>query len=202
MSRLRRLSVLLSGVTVILCLAACGGGASGGAALGDASPSAARTPYTNARYGFTLTYPQALSVVTLTPAAGAEYAIAFADKDGAQIGNEYANGLLVSVFAMARAVTPAEVRGLEEQVSAAIEKENATLSGVTILEGVRPVEVNGALGYVVDFSFTQAGEQLICRRYMLIKGAYEYDLVLQALAADWDSLQGTLEETAQTFTLD
>ena len=67
---------------------------------------------------------------------------------------------------------------------------------------VTPTEVNGTPGYFVDYQFTNGGEQLRCRLYILIKGSNEFDLTQQALLADWDSLKGTLEETVQTFTLD
>jgi hypothetical protein len=67
---------------------------------------------------------------------------------------------------------------------------------------VTPTEINGTPGYTVDYQFTRGGEQLTCRLYILIKGSNEYDLTTQAVSGDWDSLEPTLEETVQTFTLD
>lgn len=198
MKGLRR-SIALAAVAIALAItvAACGGESGGGKSGGGQ-----KTEYTNAQYGFTLTYGEPLSVVTLTPSGGEEYAIAFADKDGPLVDDQYANGLKVSVIGMDQAIKAKDVPKLQKAIQQAIEKQVAGIPDGKLTGKVTPLELNGTPGYSVDYQFTKGGEQLTCRIYILIKGKNEFDLTTQAVAADWDSLKGTLEETVQTFTLD
>jgi hypothetical protein len=198
MKGLRR-SIALAALVAALAitLAACGGESGGGESGGGE-----KTTYSNAQYGFTITYGEPLSLVTLTPAQGEEYAIAFADKDGPLVDDQYANGLRVSVFEMDQVVKAADVPKLQKALEKAIKKMVGGVPGGKLTGEVTPVEINGTPGYSVDYQFTKGGEQLTCRLTILIKGKYEYDLTAQTVAADWDSLSGTLEETVQTFTLD
>ena len=169
---------------------------------GSGSGGGEKTEYTNAQYGFTLMYVEPLGVVTLTPTNGEEYAIAFADKDGPLVDDQYVNGLRVSVHPIGRTVKAKDVPKLQADLQTAIEKMVADIPGGKMTGKVTPLELNGTPGYSVDYQFTQSGEQLTCRLYILIKGENEFDLTTQAVTADWDSMKGTLEETVQSFTLD
>jgi ABC-type Fe3+-hydroxamate transport system substrate-binding protein len=194
-----RRSIALAAVAAALAimLAACGG-TSGS----DTSAEATKTPYTNAQYGFTITYSEPLSLITLTPSGGEEYTVAFADKDGRSIENEYANGLRVAVYKLDKAVKAADVPKLQDGLQKAIEKMVAAVPDGKMTGTVNPTEINGTPGYYADYQYTKGGEQITCRTYILLKGKYEYDLTTQAVTQDWASLKGTLEETVQTFTLD
>lgn len=198
MKGLRR-SIALAAVAAALAitLAACGGESGGGVSGGGE-----KTTYTNAQYGFTIIYGEPLSLVTLTPSQGEEYAIAFADKDGPLVDDQYANGVRVSVFKMKQAIKAKDVPKLQNELAKAIKKMVAGVPDGKLTGTVTPLEIKGTPGYYVDYQFTKGGEQLTCRIYILIKGKYEYDLTTQAVTADWDSLTGKLEETVQTFTLD
>jgi hypothetical protein len=201
MQALRRgIAVAAVAIALAITVTACGG--SGDDSSGGGGSEAKKTEYTNAQYGFTLTYVEPLSVVTLTPTNGEEYAIAFADKDGALVDDQYVNGLRVSVHPIGRNVKAKDVPKLQADLQQAIEKMVAAIPGGKMTGQVTPLELNGTPGYSVDYQFTQSGEQLTCRLYILIKGENEFDLTTQAVAADWDSMQGPLEETVQSFTLD
>lgn len=182
---------------LIIALAACGGESDTAASGGGE-----KTPYTNLQYGFELSYGEPLGVVTVTPDEGEVYAIAFADKEGAEVDDAWANGLRVAVFEMSQALKPADVKKLQKEFTDVIESMIASSPGGKTTGPVTAVNVNGTPGYAVDYEFTQGGEQLVGRSYILINGKLEYHLTLQAVAGDWDSLKDTLEETAQTFTLD
>ena len=147
-------------------------------------------------------YGEPLGVVTITPSEGEEYAIAFADKDGALVDDQYVNGLRMSVLEVGQTLTPADVKKLQKEITGVIEEMVASYPNGKATGPVTAVEVNGTPGYAVDFEYTQGGEQVIARSYIFIKGKLEYHLTSQAVAGDWDSLKGTLEETVQTFTLD
>ena len=198
MKGLRR-SIALAAVAAALAitLAACGGESGGGVSGGGQ-----KTEYTNAQYGFTIIYGEPLSLVTLTPSQGEEYAIAFADKDGPLVDDQYANGVRVSVFKMKQAIKAKDVPKLQNDLAKAIEKMVTGLPGGKVTSKLAPLELNGTPGFSVDYQFSKGGEPLTCRTTVLIKGQNEYDLTEQAVAKDWGSLSGTLDETVQTFTLD
>ena len=197
MGRMRRHAVLvLVTVALAVLLAACGGES------GADEPSAEPTLYTNAAYGFTISYSDPLGVVTMDPAAGEAYAIAFADKEGTLVNDQYANGLRVSVLEMDQAIEAADVPKLEKEITGVIEEMIADLPGGKTTGEVTAVTVNGTPGYVVDYESSISGEPGIGRLYVLIKGDKEYHLMLQTVAADWEELEPTLEQTAQTFTLE
>ena len=103
---------------------------------------------------------------------------------------------------MGQKIKAADVPKLQSQLEASLEKRITALPGGKMTGKVTPTEINGTPGYYVDYQFTKGGEQITCRLTILIKGKNEYDLSAQAVAKDWDSIKGTLEETVQTFTLD
>jgi len=190
--------IALAAVAVVLMLAptACGGSGGGGDSGGET------TTYENAQFGFSITYGDPLSLVTLTPSEGEEYAIAFADKDGAEVDDEYANGIRLAVNELDQAIKPADVPKLQADLEKVVA---AMVSGVPdgkLTGKVAPIEINGTPGYTVDYQFTKGGEQITARLYILLKGKYEYDITAQAVSADWESLKGTLDATVRTFTLD
>ena len=192
-------SIALAAVVAALAVAlmACGGQSGGGD-----SGSGAKTTYTNGQYGFTLTYGEPLSQVNLTPGEGEAYAIAFADKDGSLVDDEYANGLRVVVSEMDQAIKPANVPKLRRGLQQTLESQVAGLPGGKLTGKVAQLELNGTPGFSVDYQFTKGGKQITCRYRILIKGKYEYDLTAQAVTEDWASLKGTMEEAVQTFKLD
>jgi hypothetical protein len=194
-----RRSIALAAVAIVLtfALAACSGGSSGS---GDSGGE--KTTYQNAVYGFEITYGDPLSQVNLTPSGGEEYAIAFADKDGPVVEDQYANGIRVAVNEMSQAVKAEDVPKLLDQITPVLEEMVTAVPDGKLTGPVTPVEINGTPGFYVDYQYTQGGEQLSCRIYILIKGSNEFDITTQAVADDWDDLRGTLEETVQTFTLD
>jgi hypothetical protein len=146
-------------------------------------------------YGFSLKYGEPLSVVTLTPTGGEEYAIAFADKDGPLVNDQYANGLRVAVIGLDQAIKAKDVPKLQKALQQSLEKMVAALPDGKLTSKVTP-------GYSVDYQYSKGGEQLTCTLYLLVKGKNEFDLTTQAVSADWDSLKGTLQETVQSFTFD
>ncbi len=197
MGRLRRYAaLLLAAVALAVMAAACGGES------GADEPSGEATPYTNAAYGFTLSYSDPLGVVTMDPPAGEVYSIAFADKEGTLVNDQYANGLRVSVLEIGRVIKAADVPKLEEEMAGVIDEMIADLPEGKTTGEVTAVTINGTPGYVVDFEAAISGEPSLGRLYVLIKGDKEYHLTLQTVAADWEDLEPILEKTAQTFTLD
>lgn len=193
----RRNAVLIVAAAVLAALlAACGGGSDAGESKGDV------TRYDNAAYDFSLSYREPLSVVTMDPPPGEVYSIAFADTEGTLVKDQYANGLRVSVLEVDQAIKAADVPKLQETITPVIEEMIADLPGGKITGEVAGVTVNGTPGYVVDYESSIMGEAGVGRLYVLIKRDREYHLTLQAVTADWESIEPVLEEAVQTFTLE
>jgi hypothetical protein len=198
MKRLRRGTALaVVALAIAVTLAGCGGSSGSGGSSSDK-----KTTYNNAAYGFAITYGDPLSLVPLTPTQGEDYAIAFADKGGAVVNDEYANGIRVAVNKMAAALKPSDVPKLKNQIAKAVETMIVALPGGKMTGKVTAVTLNGTPGFAVDYTFTKGGQELTCRTTILAKGKNEYDLTEQALTKDWSSLSPTLDQTVQTFTVD
>ena len=165
---------------------------------GNAEPQT----YTNAEYGFEMTYTDPLSVVTITPSASEAYAIAFADKDGPQVEDQYANGIRVAVTELGQTIEPADVPKLQDELAKVLGEMVAGVPGGKTTSEVTPVELNGTPGYTLDYRFTMGGEELACRLTLLIKGSNEFDITEQTVAGDWDALSPTLDQAVQSFTLE
>lgn len=189
-------ALLLVTAALTVMSAACGGES------GPDGSSAEPTPYTNAAYGFTLSYSDPLSVVTTEPADGEAYAIAFADKEGTLVDDQYANGLRVSVLKLDRAIKAADMPKLKKEIAGVLKEMIARLPDGATRGEVTAITLNGTPAWVVDYKAAIFGEPGLGRLYVLIKGDKEYHLMLQAVAADWEELEPVLEKTAQTFTLE
>jgi len=195
MRHLTRTIVLAIAVAILgAAAAACGGS-------GDTGGGEKQT-YTNAQYGFEMTYTDPLSVATITPSGEEAYAIAFADKDGPEVDDQYANGIRVAVSELGQTIAPADVPKLKDELTTVLEKMVAGVSGGEVTGEVTAVEVNGTPGFTLDYRYTMGGEELACRLTLLIKGKYEYDLTEQTVVADWDELSPTLDQAVQSFTLE
>lgn len=197
MRHLTRTIILAAAVIVLSAAAACGSGGGGGD--GD---SAEKQTYTNAQYGFELTYTDPLSLVTVTPSGNEAYAIAFADKEGPLVDDQYANGIRVAVSELGQTIKAADVPKLKDELTKVLEEMVAGVSGGEMTGEVTAVELNGTPGYTLDYRFTMGGEQLACRLTVLIKGKNEYDITEQTVAADWDALSPNLDQAVQSFTLE
>jgi len=195
MRHLTRTIILAAVVVILSAAAACGSSGGDGA-------SEEKQTYTNAQYGFEMTYTDPLSLVTVTPSGNEAYAIAFADKDGPLVDDQYANGIRVAVSELGQTIKAADVPKLKDELTKVLEEMVAGVTGGEMAGEVTAVELNGTPGYTLDYRFTMGGEQLACRLTVLIKGKNEYDITEQTVAADWDALSPNLDQAVQSFTLE
>lgn len=201
MRRFVRLTILvlaLAGLSLLL------GACSASIGTTDKSSPGPRT-YTNDQYGFTMTYDGQLEEGKSASGSGSGgssvFDVAFADKNGPQVGGNYANGMQISVYKLAREVKPAEVPKLKKEVSGIVEKIMASLPGARIDQPIEQVKVNGVPGFGFSYTYTQDGVTLKGVSFFLFKGPLEYQITAQAAAKDWDTLKGKLEAAIQTFTV-
>lgn len=201
MRRIGKITILtltLAGLSLLL------GACSASVGTTDESPPGPKT-YTNEQFGFTMTYDGQLDEGKSTSGDGAGgssvFDVAFADKSGPQVGGNYANGMQVSVYELARNVKPSEVPKLKKEVSGVVQQIMASLPGAKIDQPVEELSVNGVPGFGFSYSYAQDDETLKGVSFFLFKGQHEYQLTAQAAAEDWETLKGKLEAAFQTFTI-
>src|SRR5450756_248178 len=119
LGRLTILTLTLAGLSLLL------GACSASVGTTDESSPGPKT-YTNDRYGFTLTYDGQLeegeSTGGVSSGGSSVFGVAFADKSGPRVGGNYANGMQISVYKLAREIKPAEVPKLKKEVSGVVKQ--------------------------------------------------------------------------------
>jgi len=210
MIRLSRwLALSLAVAAAVLALTACGGSVSigGGSspATTDGGTVTSTKTYTNDQYGFTITYSDRFTQGPAAEGTGkggsSVLDVAFADKNGPVISDRYVNALQTSVYELARAVKPSEVKQIKGELQNIVDQLMASLSGSTVVEKLSPITVNGVPGYAFKYTYTEGGKELTAATFFLFKGQYEYQITAQAVTSDWESLKGELEQAVQSFTV-
>lgn len=201
MRRLVRLTILmltLAGLSLLL------GACSAGVGTTDKSSPEPKT-YTNDQYGFTMTYDGQLEQGESTGGVGSGGSsvldVAFADKSGPKVGGNYANGMQISVYKLAREVKPFEVPKLKKEVLGVVKQIMTSLPGAKTDQPLEELTVNGVPGFGFGYSYVQDDMTLKGVSFFLFKGQYEYQLTAQAASEDWATLKGKLEAAFQTFTI-
>jgi len=199
--RLVRLTILmltLAGLSLLL------GACSAGVGTTDKSSPEPKT-YTNDQYGFTMTYDGQLEQGESTGGVGSGGSsvldVAFADKSGPKVGGNYANGMQISVYKLAREVKPFEVPKLKKEVLGVVKQIMTSLPGAKTDQPLEELTVNGVPGFGFGYSYVQDDMTLKGVSFFLFKGQYEYQLTAQAASEDWATLKGKLEAAFQTFTI-
>lgn len=208
-----RIRILLAFGLALSGLAFTLGACSGSVSLGDdGSPSAdgggttaSTTTYTNARYGFTITYGDMLEQGEPAEGPGDDGSsvldVVFADKSGPIVVDRYVNAAQVSVYELAREVDPAEIPDLESELQGVVDEMMASLTGAEIVEPLSVVEVNGVPGYALKYTYTQEDTPITAVTFFLFSGKYEFQITAQAATVDWERMKQDLETTVRSFTL-
>jgi len=202
-----RLQLAAAAALAALAALALGGAACAGGSSPEGSRAASggetTTTYTNTDHRFSITYDTMLTQGQPKDdrATGAAFSVAFVDTAGPKAGAAYANGVQVSVFELARAVKPSEVRGLRAQVEALVDERVAKLTAAEVTEPPSPTTVNGTPGFTVSYTFTRDGVAVSAVSTFLFSGTDEYEVTGQASQADWKTLWPTLEAAMGSFTV-
>ena len=174
------MTLVLAGLALVLTACGSSGGASGSSGGASGSPSpAGRATFTNDRYRFALSYPAQFTRSRPKKEAevgsGPVYDVIFADRNGARNGDAYLDAIDVSVYKLARAVTPADVAQLTPQLQDMLARSTGSLSDVKI------------------------EQPLTVAAYFLFKGKYEYQISMQAASEHWNALKPGMQIAVQSF---
>jgi hypothetical protein len=195
--------VVLVAAAVSLLLTACSGSVSIG---GSPSPTATGpVTFTNDQYGFSIThdakFTQGKSKNGVQAGSGPVYDVIFADHNGARSADAYLDAIDVSVYELAREIKPSEVPKLKTELQGMLDQVMSPLTDVKVLQPLTRIDVNGVPGFVVKYTYTEAGEPVTITSLFLFKGKYEYQLATQAASKNWDALKSKFESAVQSFTV-
>jgi len=194
--------VLVTLVGLALASAACSGSVSTGGS--SASPAGTRT-YSNAQYGFSITYgpdfKQGTTSGGSSSGSGSIFDIAFAYMSGAKQGTSYTDGVQVSVYKLAHSVKPAEVPKLKKEFAGLVGNLMGSLSGAKVSQKLSLAQINGVPGYKLGYVYTQNGTPIAAVTYFLLKGQYEYQVTGQAGKDDWATASPKIQAVVESFTV-
>lgn len=195
------LTPILALLAAGLALAACGGSVNIGT---SPSPTGPQT-YSNAQYGFSITYDPVFEKGTPEAGTGAGRSsvlnIAFADPKGTVVGNKYVDGILVSVYTLTRDVKPTEVPKLKPEFQSVVGSLMKGLTAGTVVQKLRLAQINGVPGFRFAYTYTEGTTSIAAITYFLVKGHTEYEVTGQASQQNWTKLSPKLGAAVTSFTV-
>lgn len=195
------IALVLALAALTVTAAACSASVSTGS---SATPGGSRT-YTNDQYGFSLTYDTLFTEGTSSggteSGSGSEFDIAFADTSGTKSAGKYIDGIQVSVYKLARAVKPAEVKGLKTEFEDLVSELMGSLAEAKTTAPLSLTEVNGVPGFTFSYSYTEDSLPITATTYFLIKGQTEYQVTEQAAQDAWAALEPEMQAAVDSFTV-
>ena len=201
----RILALVLALAALTLTAAACSASVSTGS---SSTPSGSATPggstgktYTNAQYKFSVTPDPALTQATSTGAlSGNEaFSTAFLDPKGTKLNGSYKDGVFITVYKLARVLTPSEVPKLKKEFAGVMNQQLAAVDSAKVVEPLRVTQLNGVPGFRMAYTFKDGSTALAAISYFLVKGQYEYQVLAQASQSTWTALSPKLESTVKSF---
>lgn len=201
----KHVALLLLLTSLLLAAGACSGGGDSGDESGGGSSGDETTTYTNAEYGFSITYDARFTegepVSKADTGGEAVFSIVFADKDGPTVSDRYVDVIQISVYELARAVEPEEVPQLQQEVQGIVDQLMAAAPSAEVVEPLEEAEINGTPGYGFKYVYTEEGTEITAVTFFLFDGQYEYQITGQATSEDWASMSDTLDTAIGTFTV-
>jgi hypothetical protein len=176
-----------------LLVGACGGGGGG------------TKTYTSDKYRFSLSYDSGQFTESTSASAqgntgsGSVFSVGFLDPKGTKSGNDYRDGLLVSVYKLTTKVTESMLPLVKTQLEKLLPQLAASLGSDTKIGSLAAADVNGTKGYQTDASYTMDGTPFKARLYFLINGELEYQISSQAADSRWSQLEPKFQEMIDSF---
>ena len=200
------LTLALAGLT--LTAAACSASVSTGispASSSSPTPStSAGKTYTNSAYHFSITPAPVFTQATSTGGKnGSElFDTAFVDAHGTKVNGSYKDGVFVTVYKLARALTPGEIPKLKKEFTAVMNGQLAGLESAKVVQPLSVTHLNGVPGFRLAYTFADGSARFAAITYFLVKGRYEYQVMAQASQKTWNALSPELESTVKSFTVE
>ncbi len=218
--RVRDLAVILivsaTMLTAVSGLAACtsSSGTSGlpspfASATGGASaaPATAFGVATSKQYGFSLKYPlgwvSASTKAKPGDTSGAPLeSVSWTDPKGKVVAGHYVDVLQVSVYAMTKAVKPADLAKHARDFKGIAYGLIKGLPTLAVTDPIKPITMNGTKGFQVTYTYAIDGTPTGAMSYLLPKGRYAYWVTGQASSDTWTASWSKLTPAMAAFTIE
>lgn len=182
-----------------------------GAAAGPTKPADSTTvttdsdglaSYTDAEYGFTVTYPASWENTSLTKLGDYQpdpySVVGFADQSGPQQEGQFFNFVEVSVVEDIR-IDESMLPAFEESMKLSLEKVRETYQDVRVLEPVRSVRIADKPGFAATLSLSFKEHTVVVCAYLLVADQRAYELEFSAAEEDFEECAPLFEKIIQDF---
>ena len=216
--RVRHLALILTVSATVAAVSGLGACSSSGNGTGlpSQSPVATGSPSpapasafglaTNKQYGVSIRYPLGwVSVVKKAPAGDTSGApllsVSWADTKGKVVNGGFVDTLQVSVYAMTKAVKPADLVRSAASFKAIAGGLIKGLPNLAPTGPIKPLTLNGAKGFQVTYTYTIHDTPTGAMSYLLPKGKYAYWITGQSSADTWSAAWSKLAPAMASFTI-
>jgi hypothetical protein len=217
--RVRDLAVILTvSATVLMAvsgLTACTSSKGGSglpnpfqSATGGASPASAAAfgVAASKQYGFSLKVPLGWVSASTSAKAGDTSgapleSVSWTNPKGKVVAGHYVDALQVSVYAMTKAVKPADLVKHARDFKGIAYGLIKGLPTLAVTDPIKPITVNGTKGFQVTYTYAVDNTPTGAMSYLLPKGRYAYWITGQASSETWTAAWSKLTPAMAAFTI-
>ena len=110
------------------------------------------------------------------------------DPHGKLVQGHYVDALQVSVYALSKAVQPADLVTHSGDFKAIVDGLTKGLPMFAVSDPFRPITVNGTKGFQITYTYGIHSTPAGAMSYLLLKGRYAYWITGQATADTWSAV--------------
>lgn len=206
---MKRGLIAVVGLVATIGLAGCSGSADGGGSSAPSTSASASAPvqtYTSDQYGYSFQYSAPFEVKsdTTTEAEteqGAAESTAVFDTTGSQVGGQYRDAFMVSVYPLSTTVDESNIDQAATEIEQSVLPQLQQTAKNMQFGELATTDVNGVPGYQVDATYEVESTPMSSTIYFLFDGDVEYELLVQATTENWQGLQPAFAQMVDSFTV-
>jgi hypothetical protein len=184
------IAVGLVATFAVLATGACGGGGP--------------TTFTSKDFKFQLTYDSSLmmestSLTSATAGGKSVFDVGFADPKGTKTGDNYRDGVAISVYKLTQTVTDSMMPLVKTELEGILPQMKQSMGPGTTLSSLTAVDLNGIKGFSSGATFTMDKIPFKAKLYFLINGNLEYQVTAQAVESTWGTMEPAFNAIMGSF---
>jgi hypothetical protein len=163
--------------------------------------SGGTTRYNNDQYSFSFEIADRFEKAegqSAQSSGNADLNVAFFDPDGSKSGDSLRDGMLVSVYELKTAITPDLMDEFKTELQGVLDSLAANDPSVK-LGPLNEASLDGASGYMTDYTMTLEGLPVQARTYFVVKDDIEYQITIQASQDNWADDEPDLQKAVDSF---
>lgn len=213
---MKRIPLLASAVLALVLASGCSasveiGGESSPPQSPPTSPTATATTglsqtYTDDEFGFRFAYAPPFEVNDSASFAGqgggaATKTVAVFDTKGAQVGGQYRDAFVVSVYRLNTSITDANLDQAKRELETSVIPQLKQSTPGMEISALRDETVAGKKAFAADADFDLQGTPVKSTLHFIFDGPIEYQILTQAVEQNWAKLQPTFTAMLASFTI-